>query len=230
MACYGIVTCSEETAMSNKVLHRSSLVMACLLAGAALAQTPSHATDPRTDRTDGNSNVPGNTTMPGNTTERSSMHASAATRKPLTAQSFAEQAAVIGKAEIELGKLALKNSQDAQVQKFAQRMITDHSNADKQLQSIATQQSLTLPQKLDTEHQALMDKLSDMKGAQFDREYSKAMSEGHDKAVALFEAASRDPQMPAELKQFASTTLPTLESHRDMAHSMKGDVKRDKRS
>jgi hypothetical protein len=35
------------------------------------------------------------------------------------------------------------------------------------------------------------------------------MARGHDKAVALFQSDSRQPQMPADLKQFAASTLPT---------------------
>jgi putative membrane protein len=63
-------------------------------------------------------------------------------------------------------------------------------------------------------------KLQGMTGSQFDREYMKAMAKGHEKAVALFDAASQQPQMPAELKQFAASTLPVLEQHKEMAHSM----------
>jgi putative membrane protein len=197
--------------MSNKILLSSSVLLASVMATAVMAQTPPQPTDPPRS---------GSSTMP-QTTERSSSHPTAATRQPLTAQSFASQAAVIGKAEIELGQLALKNSKDADVQKLAQRMITDHTNADKQLKSIAGMQSITLPKQLDAEHQALKDKLTKLKGEEFDREYAKAMAEGHDKAVTLFEAATRDAQLPSDLKQFASATLPTLKEHREMAHSVK---------
>jgi putative membrane protein len=194
--------------MSNKFLHSSSTLLASVIATAALAQTPPQPTDP-----------PGTS---GSSIDRSSMHADASARKPLTAQSFASQVAVINKAEIELGEMALKSSKDTDIQKFAQRMVTDHTSADKQLKSVAAKQNLQLPRQLDAEHQALKDKLSNLKGEQFDREYTKAMAEGHDTAVKLFEQASRDPQLPSDLKQFASTTLPTLKEHRDMAHSAKG--------
>jgi putative membrane protein len=194
--------------MSNKFLHNSSALCALVIATAALAQTPPQPADPPTSS--------------GSATDRSSMHADASSRKPLTARSFASEVAVINKAEIELGEMALKNSKDAAVQKFAQRMITDHTGADKQLKGIAAKQNLDLPRQLDAEHQALKDKLSTLKGDEFDREYAKAMAKGHDKAVKLFEQASRDTLLPSELKQFAATTLPTLKEHADMAHSLKG--------
>lgn len=192
--------------MSNKFLLNSSVLSALVIAAAALAQTPPQPADPPPS---------------GSAIDRSSMHADASSRKPLTARSFASEVTVINKAEIELGEMALKNSKDADIQKFAQRMITDHTSADKQLRSIAAKQNLDLPRQLDAEHQQLKDKLSNLKGDEFDREYAKAMAKGHDKAIKLFEQASRDTLLPSELKQFATTTLATVKEHRDMAHSLK---------
>jgi putative membrane protein len=140
--------------------------------------------------------------------------------KSVTPQSFVSQAGVIGKAEVELGQIALKNTQDENVRKYAERMVKDHGAADKKLKAIAAKENLQAPQALDPEHESLKMKLQGMTGPQFDREYMKAMAKGHEKAVALFEAASQQPQMPAELKQFAASTLPVLEQHKEMAHSM----------
>jgi putative membrane protein len=140
--------------------------------------------------------------------------------KPVTPESFASQAAIIGKAEIELGQLALKNTQDAKVRTYAERMVKDHTAADKKLKTIAAKENLQLPQALDPEHESLKTKLEGLKGEDFDRAYLKAMANGHDKAVALFESASQQPQMPEDLKEFAASTLPTLEQHKDMAHSL----------
>jgi putative membrane protein len=136
--------------------------------------------------------------------------------------SFASQAAMIGKTEIELGQIALKNTKDENVRNFAEGMIKDHTAADRKLKTIAAKENLQLPQSLDQEHESLKMKLQGMTGEDFDREYVKAMAKGHDKAVALFESASQQPQMPAELKQFAASTLPTLEQHKEMAHSLHG--------
>jgi putative membrane protein len=144
----------------------------------------------------------------------------AKTMKSVTPESFASQAAIIGKAEIELGQIALKNTQDAGVRKYAERMVKDHGAADKKLKAIAAKENLQLPQSLDQEHESLKTKLQSLKGAEFDRAYVKAMANGHDKAVALFESASQQTQMPGELKQFAASTLPTLEEHKEMAHSL----------
>ena len=145
--------------------------------------------------------------------------------KTVSPQYFASQAAVIGKAEIELGQLAVQKSQDDDVRKYAQRMVKDHEAAAAKLEKVAKQTNLMLPESLDAEHEALKQKLSGLQGAAFDREYSKAMAKGHDKAVALFEAASQAPQMPAELKEFAASTLPTLKEHGELSRSLYADEK-----
>jgi putative membrane protein len=140
--------------------------------------------------------------------------------KTVSPQSFATQAATIGRAEIELGQLAMQQTQDQRVRDYAQRMVKDHQAADAKLKKIAGEEHLELPQSLDAEHQALKDKLSTLKGQAFDREYAKAMAKGHDEAVALFESAAQAPQMTPELKEFAAATLPTLKQHMEMAHEL----------
>lgn len=140
--------------------------------------------------------------------------------KPVTPQSFASQAAVIGKAEIELAQLALNNTKNEEIRLYAERMVKDHTAAEQKLKKIASQQNLQLPQALDAKHQAVKRKLAGLKDDAFDREYKKHMTSGHQEAVALFESASQSQQMPGELKEFAASTLPTLEKHREMAKKL----------
>jgi putative membrane protein len=202
----------------------------------AMAQTPTPPNDPTapsaassphqrdatksTDTTEEATATPGAEPSDASSPHQRDVTQGANTMKAVTPQSFASQAAVIGKAEIELGQIALKNTQDEGVRKYAERMVKDHSAADKKLQAIAAKENLQLPQSLDPEHEALVTKLQSLKGEDFDRAYVNAMAKGHDKAVALFESVSQQPQMSGELKQFAASTLPTLEQHKDMAHSL----------
>jgi len=218
-------------------MTRSSTLLALIAVGSAtcaMAQTPPPAEDPTAPSAASSPHQRDSTSTPAQeATPSPSAEASSTatphqrevtdrgkTTKGVTPQSFVSQAAVIGKAEIELGQIALKNTQDANVRTYAQRMVADHSAADKKLQAIAAKQNLQLPQSLDAEHESLKAKLQGLKGEDFDRAYVKAMANGHDKAVALFESASQQPQMPDDLKQFAASTLPTLEQHKEMAHSL----------
>jgi putative membrane protein len=143
----------------------------------------------------------------------------------VTPQSFASQASVIGKAEIELGQLALQKSQDADVRAYARRMVKDHTAADAKLKMIAAKENISLPTALDAEHKQVKQKLASLQGEAFDREYKQQMEKGHDKAVALFQSASQTRQMPEDLKEFAASTLSTLEDHREQAQEL--DTKKD---
>jgi len=138
----------------------------------------------------------------------------------ITGQDFASKAAVIGKAEIELGQLALKNGSDASVKEFAQRMVDDHTAAAAKLKDIAKRDNLMLPTQLDAEHQATKAKLAALHGDAFDAAYSTEMAKGHDKAVALFESVSRDTSISEDLREYAAATLPTLKEHEALAHSL----------
>ncbi len=196
--------------MSEKLrcsLLSAALIASQALAGAALAQEQEESR-------------PRQSTIDRGTPTDMTRTTQSAMSRTVSPQSFATQAAVIGKREIELGQLAVQKSQDKGVRDYAQRMVKDHQAADAKLKKIASAENLQLPQSLDAEHQQLKAKLSALQGEAFDREYAKAMAKGHDKAVALFESASQAPQMTPQLKEFAASTLPTLKEHKDMAHSL----------
>jgi putative membrane protein len=218
-------------------MTRPSALLALIAVGSAtcaMAQTPPPPNDPTapsaassphqrdttaTEAQEANP-TPGAEPSSASTPHQQEATQGAKTMKSVTPQSFASQAAVISKAEIELGQIALKNTQDENVRTYAERMVKDHSAADQKLKAIAAKQNLQLPQSLDQEHQSLKTKLQGLKGEEFDRAYAQAMAKGHDKAVALFESASQQAQMPDDLKRFAASTLPTLEQHKEMAHSL----------
>jgi putative membrane protein len=138
----------------------------------------------------------------------------------VTPQAFATQATVMGEAEVELAQLALQKTQNADVRTYAQRMLKDHTAANANLRQLAVQQNITLPSALDTDHQAVKQKLMALQGNEFDREYEREMAKGHDKAVALFQSAVQSPQMPEDFKRYAAATLSTLEDHREQAQQL----------
>jgi putative membrane protein len=125
---------------------------------------------------------------------------------------FVTKAAQGGMAEVELGQLASQNAESQEVKDFGQRMVTDHSKANDQLKQLAEQKGVTLATDLPAKEKATKDKLSKLKGEQFDRAYMKHMVMDHQKDVAEFKKASTSAKDP-DVKNFASQTLPTLEDH-----------------
>ena len=55
---------------------------------------------------------------------------------------------------MELGQLALQKGTSPQVKQFAQRMVTDHTQANQELMQLAKTQNLDLPTQVDAKHKA----------------------------------------------------------------------------
>ena len=145
-------------------------------------------------------------------------HAAATSAKDALDQedrTFVREAAVGGMAEVELSKIAQK-SENADIKRFADRMIEDHTKANEQLTSIASRLGVDVPKTLDSEHARMREKLQTLHGKAFDDQYMHAMVEDHNKAVKLFQQEEHSGHN-TELKQFAQKTLPTLEEHQKMA-------------
>ena len=139
----------------------------------------------------------------------------------ITDDQFVTRAAVGGSTEVESGKMALRNSQTAEVKSFAQRMIDDHTKANQQLLTIAGRKQIRVPKILDAKHQHALDRLGRLQGSEFDKAYAEQMLKDHKETVALFEAEARDGK-DAELKGFATETLPILKEHLKLAQALAG--------
>jgi putative membrane protein len=129
---------------------------------------------------------------------------------------FATNAAQGGMAEVELGRLATQRAGDPSVREFGARMVADHSRANSELKSIASQKGIKLPADLSSEQKSEMDKLAKMSGAEFDKEYMSTMLKDHQTDVKDFQTQSESGNDP-EIKAFAGKTLPTLQQHLQMA-------------
>jgi putative membrane protein len=125
---------------------------------------------------------------------------------------FAKEAAMGGMMEVDLGKVAVQKASNAKVKEFGQRMADDHSKAADQLKSIAAKENITLPTELDAKHKAMVDKMSSLSGAEFDRAYMADMVKDHQHDVADFQKESTSGSDDT-LKAWAGKTLPTLQEH-----------------
>jgi putative membrane protein len=101
---------------------------------------------------------------------------------------FIEESSAAGMAEVELGKLAAERAQSADVKQFAQMMVTDHTKAGDALKQVASRYNFTPPAEMAEKHRDLRDRLSRLQGAEFDREYMRAMVDGHEDVVDHLES------------------------------------------
>ncbi|GLR80729.1 DUF4142 domain-containing protein (plasmid) [Azospirillum oryzae] len=125
---------------------------------------------------------------------------------------FANKAAMSDMFEIQAGKLAQDQAKDQSVKQFGSQMVSDHTKTSDAMKEMAQKKSMTLPTKLDSEHQQKLDKLRGVKGEQFDSAYMQGQVDAHKTAVALFRDEAKNGK-DADLKRFAEQTLPTLEQH-----------------
>ncbi len=142
---------------------------------------------------------------------------------PAPDRNFVLEAARGGMMEVQLGQIAVKNAQSPQVRDFGQRMIDDHSKANDRLKQVAQTKNITLPADLDPAHKNEVQKLSALKGPEFDRSYMQLMVSEHKKDVAAFERESRSGKDP-EIRQFAAETLPVLQEHLRLAETIAPQV------
>ena len=138
-----------------------------------------------------------------------------------TDRDFLGTAAQANLAEVDAGKLATKKAASPDVKKFAQMMIDDHTAANAELLELARKKNIALPTEPDGAHQKAAAALAELSGTDFDRKYMTDMVKDHETAVSLFEKnASRASD--ADIRAFASKTLPTLRHHLDMAREVQG--------
>ena len=133
------------------------------------------------------------------------------TKVQRTDRNFIEKAAEGGKEEVELGRLAQSQASNDAVKQFARRMVEDHGNANKELMDLAASKGVKLEDKAPKKN-PMMDRLSKLQGADFDREYVKEMVKDHKKDVAEFRKMHSGAVDP-NLKAWVDKTLPTLEDH-----------------
>jgi putative membrane protein len=133
--------------------------------------------------------------------------------------SFLDDAARGGMAEIEMANLAIKKSADPAVKAFAQRLITDHTILNRDLTSLAVKKEITLPTAVSNREKAGIEKLNALSGAAFDAEFVRQMLKDHEIAIALYRRASA-MNADIDIKEFAANALPNLEAHLQTARSM----------
>ena len=201
--------------MRSGLVFSSLTAISLVVAAPAFAQQnsatmPSHGTTPQTQLPANGQTQPGHMATPG----QAQNHKLSSKDK-----NFAEEAAMGGMAEVELGKLAQQNAQNDEVKQFGSRMVQDHTAANDKLKPILAAKDITAPTQLDEKHKKTLDKLSKMRGGEFDRAYMREMVEDHDKDVKKFRQEAEHGG-DADLKAFAQQTLPVLEQHQKLAHEI----------
>jgi putative membrane protein len=217
-------------------MHKSVYPAACLAAVALLAAgcSTSH------DRTYAHETMqqPSTTMAPQSATPQSSTpQSSTAGRTPLdpgtpmapvtvpqpaarvmpTDAEFANELAASNATEIELARLAYVRAQSPDVRAFARQMLIDHRDMAIRLDNFALERGYLVAWQLDPEKLAVIDRLSTLDSASFDRAYMDEMVAAHTKAVSRLETQAASGRETAAI---ASESLPKVRHHLEMAREL----------
>ncbi len=198
--------------MIRHSFNRSALAVALVSIGFALGAQAQNAPS------GSDKNPPGTAAQQGNT-----QRAGEQGNVPSADRRFADKAAQAGMAEVQEAKLVEQKTQDPQVKQFAQRMVQDHTQANDKLEQIASAQGIDLPNKLDKSGQQDLDKLQKLSADKLDKAYMKKQVSDHHKVIQQFQKEANSGK-DAQIRDFAKSTLPTLQEHERLAKSAEQDV------
>jgi len=137
----------------------------------------------------------------------------AATTLGKTDQRFITEAAAGGMFEVAASKLAVERARSEDLKAYAQHLVADHEKANAELMAIAAQKGVKPPAALPKTKQSQLDRMAQLQGNAFDVAYVQTVGiKAHREDIVMFERTSKTSK-DAELKAFATKTLPALREH-----------------
>lgn len=115
-------------------------------------------------------------------------------------------------AEIKLSELAEEYASHKEVQVFARNLALEHGNTEQQLMGLIEDVNIAPPDNMDPEHRKIEQRLLELDGDPFDREYLRTQERDHVHIINLFRREA-DEGLDPELTDFARRCLPLLERH-----------------
>ena len=196
---------SKQLMKEDLMISRIAIVAVAL--GALCLATKSSALNQYPPlRTGANADAPKTAASPGKGAAKAGSKLSSADK------TFMMNAAKGGMMEVEMGKVAAQNAQSADVKKFGNRMVTDHSKANNELMALAKEEGVSLP------------------GAKApgkwksDKDYMDMMVKDHEKDLAEFQKEAQNGTDP-DVKAFAVKGAKMVSSHLKMAQETQAKVK-----
>ncbi len=121
--------------------------------------------------------------------------------------------------EIAAARQALEHSQNPNVRGLAEKMITDHNYAQGNLQSIATLHHVQVAPMPSDLHRATLDRLGQLSGPAFDREYVTFVMNDHAQEISEF-----NTELPivvdAHVSAWTQNTRPMLLQHQQIVQQL----------
>jgi putative membrane protein len=132
--------------------------------------------------------------------------------------------------DIDNGKMAQKKSKDAEIKKFAQQMITDHTAVNKMATDLAKKlkvkpEQSTTTMSLKTEAKGNQAKLAVLKGKDFDKAYVDQEVSFHQKVLDTIDKTLIPSADNQELKALIEKVRPNIQAHLEHAKHLQSTMK-----
>ena len=116
-------------------------------------------------------------------------------------------------------QLAQKTSHNPKVVAFANKLMTDHTQLQDQLTKVATAKNVTLPTAPSDLATQQISTLQSLKGRRFDHEFIADQLSDHQQLLQAYQAEAQSGTDP-DVKTFASSGVPVIQSHLDTANAL----------
>ena len=140
-------------------------------------------------------------------------------------QDFLKMAAETDMTEAHLGQMAQEQASEQGVKDLGQMFIQDHTKDYQTVSQLATKAGATVPNGIDSAKIAPIRSLQHLKGKSFDRRFIQESISGHEKAIVAYKKESEQGEN-ADIKAYATQTLPTLEAHLQKSQDLTKDGKK----
>lgn len=148
--------------------------------------------------------------------------ATAQTVPDSTDQNFLASAANSNLFEIAFGTQAIKQSENEDVKRYGQMLIDDHTKVLEELKEAAIAKKLVMPDAMEEREASMLESLSQLSGAEFDRVFKEIAINTHEYAIALFEKAAHTLN-DTEFRRWASEKIPSLKKHLEQAKALQAE-------
>jgi len=131
--------------------------------------------------------------------------------------------------DVDAGKMAMKKTKNAEVKKFAQQMVTDHTAVNKQAAALAKKLGVT-PENNDISKSLMkgadenMAALKKLKGNAFDREYVNHEVAYHEAVLETIDKTLIPNAKNEELKALIEKVRPAIQAHLEHAKHIQSSM------
>jgi putative membrane protein len=140
-----------------------------------------------------------------------------------TDQQFVSQVGAANLLEVRLSQAAQQKGGNTAVKQFAQSMIVDHTDMQKQWIAVAKKDNIKFTTELNPQQLQQVQQLTKMSGADLDRAYMSMMVQSHRDNVDAFTRERSAPHSP-DVRQLIESSLPRLQQHLSQAQQISSQV------